>query len=74
MSIEYIKTYYGVSAEIGGRIRYTGRRPTRYGEIKGSRGAYLIVLFDGEKSPVSLHPTWEVEYMTQTTLNKKIHE
>jgi len=64
MSLEYINKTYSVQAKEGGRIKYTYPKPAKVGTIKrGLDGQYLEVLFDGEKRPVRLHPTWEIEYL-----------
>ena len=60
-NMKYIQDYYKVPAKVGDRIlfKYDGRE----GTIKGSSNSNLLVLFDGEKTPKPLHPTWEVEYL-----------
>ncbi len=66
MSLEYINKTYSVAAKKGDRIKYTYPKPAKFGTIKGatnSGGAYLEVLFDGDKRTVRLHPTWEIEYL-----------
>jgi len=59
--VEYIRKYYGVPAKVGGRILFKYNQ--KEGVIKGSSNANLMVLFDGEKTPKPLHPTWEVKYL-----------
>ena len=58
---EYVRSYYGVPAHRDGRIHfaYDGRG----GTITGFRGQYLLVTFDGDTEPSTLHPTWQVEYL-----------
>lgn len=62
-SLDYIRRYYGVPAELNGRIAYTyhGRRE---GTIVGTSGASLLVLLDGDRYPAPHHPTWEIEYLS----------
>lgn len=62
----YVRSYYGVPAHKGGRIRfhYNGED----GTIVGFDGQYLVVAWDssaGEaaKAASRLHPTWKVEYL-----------
>jgi len=62
MSLLYIRDNYQVPAEKGRRVIYTGDQAEKKGIIVDSKGAYIRVLFDGEKRPVNLHPTWKVEY------------
>lgn len=53
MSLEYIQTYYGVPAEIGGRIEYTG----------DTQGPRLLIQLDGRRTSTPFHPTWELRYL-----------
>lgn len=64
LALEYIRTHYGVPAHRGARIRYTGG-PTMEGTILSGRGPHLRVQFDGRKYKSTVHPTWEIEYLTQ---------
>ncbi len=59
MSMQYIRTCYGVPARLRGRVRYRGRP----GVIVGSRGAYLRIRLDGERQSKLHHPTYELEYV-----------
>jgi hypothetical protein len=67
MSLQYIRDYYKVPAVLGNRVRYTGdpAAPVN-GTITGAQDSRLRVLFDGEKRPSILHPTWEVKYLEPT--------
>lgn len=59
-NFEYVKSYYGVPAEIGRKVIVNGKP----GIIVADRGNYIGVNFD-EDSPgtiLNVHPTWEVEY------------
>jgi hypothetical protein len=67
--MRYIRGAYGVPARRGARIRYTGETPAVLGTVVAARGQYLRVRLDCE-SPrpiVTLHPTWEVEFLTTET-------
>lgn len=61
-SLEYIKDYYKVPAEVGRRIEYKGERE---GVIVAGQDQYIEVVFDGKKrtQSVTLHPTWEIKYL-----------
>jgi hypothetical protein len=63
MSLEYIQTYYGVPAEIGGRIEYTGGAKSRRGTITGTQSAHLLIQLDGRRTSTPFHPTWELRYL-----------
>ena len=67
MSMAYIREHYKVPAKRGARIRWTWHRlrveHKDTGTIVGSRGQYLRVRFDGSPEVLSLHPTWEIEYL-----------
>lgn len=63
MSLEYIRNYYGVPANEGQRVRYSGGFEPIDGTIIRSDSARLIVKLDGKKRPVSMHPTWQIEYL-----------
>lgn len=62
MSLEYVRKYYGVPAEIGRRVKVDGRA----GVIASDRGCHIGVVFD-DKSYGGInypcHPTWRVEYL-----------
>lgn len=58
-----LRNWYEVPAKRGGRIAYTGDGVRKLGTIKGARNFRLIVLLDGMKNTVSLHPTWKIEYL-----------
>lgn len=61
MSMEYIREYYGVPAEVGTNVIAQGRK----GTIVGAKNAYIRVKIDGEKNIILFHPTWEIEYLDQ---------
>ena len=64
MSMEYIRRYYSVPAKRGGRVMWKtatmSKRMT--GTITSARGAYIMVRPDGKRHPITLHPTWNIEY------------
>ena len=63
MSMEYIRSTYGVPAKRGAVITYTGNTTPQTARIVGSTHGLLRVRFDGSRAIVSLHPTWMVEYI-----------
>lgn len=54
----YVKTCYKVPIFKGQRIEMDGKP----GTVKGDRGNYVKVLFDGEKVAQYCHPTWRMTY------------
>jgi hypothetical protein len=58
--MKWIRKYYKVPAKRGGKVRFC---KTKIGTIKSARNGYLRVVFDGYKNIVSLHPTWNIEYI-----------
>jgi len=70
MSMKYIRDHYGVPAKRGMRICFSGGQDGqgRHGTIVGAMRQYLRVRFDLYPTVVrNLHPTWEVEYLTEPT-------
>lgn len=69
MSLDYIRTTYGVPARKGQRVRYTGdkgpKNPAREGVITGASGAHLRIRMDGDSFSNIYHPTWEIEYLQE---------
>lgn len=68
MSLDYIRRHYNVPAKKGGRIRFTDSNGYIWeGRITSARGTYLRVLPDDRipscKTRLTLHPTWNVEYI-----------
>jgi len=61
--IEHIRKTYGVPAKRGGRLRFEGRIE---GKIVGARYGRLRVRFPDFTRIVILHPTWGIEYLTET--------
>jgi hypothetical protein len=60
MSLEYIRTAYGVPANVGQRVRYKG---CDEGVIVGSHNSHIKVKMDKNSMAFSYHPTWEMEYL-----------
>lgn len=63
MSMEWIRNYYGVPAQRGGRVEYTGCKPAKLGTIVSASNAHINVKLDGQKYPTPFHPTWELRYL-----------
>jgi hypothetical protein len=63
--MEYVRQTYGVLADKGKRIRFTGVNPPQEGTIIRASSGRLIVHMDGNPSNWrrSFHPTWELEYL-----------
>jgi hypothetical protein len=59
--LDYINQHYGCAFEMDGRVRYYGGGEDRFGTIKGTSGAHLKVVFDGNEHFSFLHPEWKVE-------------
>lgn len=67
MSLEYIRKTYGVPAERGGRVEYTGGAEAIEGTITGADGAHVLIRLDGRKRALPFHPTWELRYLAEPT-------
>lgn len=68
MSMDWIRSHYGVPAKRGGRVEYTSCEGSKdaagkLGIITGTRGPYLLVRLDGYKHSSSYHPTWQLRYL-----------
>lgn len=63
MSLQYIRDTYGVPAQRGARVEYTGNGSTIQGTITGSRNAHILVRLDGDRRAVPFHPTWKIRYL-----------
>lgn len=64
-SLAYIRDYYGVPAQLKGRVLYTWQNAKQLGTIVGTSGASLLILMDGERHPAPYHPTWELRYLIE---------
>jgi len=68
MAFDYIRRHYKVPAKRGVRVRFCGNM---LGTITSGHGPYIRVRFDGEKRPAVCHPTWKMEYLTQTNVKRQ---
>jgi hypothetical protein len=66
MSLEYIRHYYRVPANLGAIVEFAWPKDAvQVGPIVGASGAHLLVDFGGS-SPAVLHPTWRVTYRPES--------
>lgn len=65
MRMARIRWRTGVPARVGGRVRYWGRSQPREATIKGTRGGYLQVLFDGATELTAIPATWHLQYLDE---------
>ncbi len=68
MTMEWIRSNYGVPARRGGRVKYSpldgSREATgRFGTITATRGPHLLIRLDGETRSRPYHPTWQLDYL-----------
>lgn len=57
----YINKTYGLSIGRGTRVTYTGDKKPWKGRVTSTRGAHIMILFDGDKRARGpFHPTWEL--------------
>jgi hypothetical protein len=67
----YIRAYYKVPAQRGGRVRYRGKP----GRILSTTGHYLWLMLDGETRRTGpCHPTWEMEYLPAPPVSQETKE
>lgn len=71
MSMDYIRTTYGVPAKRGGRVEYTGGTVPVLGTITGAHGARLRIRLDGSEHIHNFHPTWELRYLPPPVLEDR---
>jgi len=65
MSFPYIQQAYGVPANKGVRVEYTGGKEPRQGTITDVEGAHLMIRLDGDPDETGpYHPTWELRYLS----------
>jgi hypothetical protein len=62
--MEYIRRTYGVPAKRGCWIEFSDDGEKHRGIIVGSRGPYLRVRIYSEAFIATLHPTWNIRYLT----------
>lgn len=70
MSMEWIRSNYGVPAKRGMRVEYTpcqGSKdlPSRFGTITGTRGPHLLIRLDGEAHSRPYHPAWQLRFLNK---------
>ncbi|MCA3247422.1 MAG: hypothetical protein ING29_13195 [Azospirillum sp.] len=58
MSLDYIRSYYGVPAKKGARVEAYGKP----GVITGASGPHILIRLDGHKNAHPYHPTDGIEY------------
>ena len=68
MSMDWVRSHYGVPAKRGGRVEYTPcegstDKPGKFGTITGTRGPHLLVRLDDAKRSTPFHPTWQLRYL-----------
>lgn len=68
-----IRECYGVPAEKGGRVRYSGAvdKIAKDGTIVAARGLHLVVRLDGDAFDKTLNPVWEIEYLPKVAKGSK---
>lgn len=59
MSLDYIRSYYGVPAKRNGKIVFDGAPCV----IVGTQNQYLRVRRVNNGKVITIHPTWRVEYV-----------
>ena len=62
-NMESTRKWYGVPAKRVGRVAYMGNGKRELGTIRSAKNCRLNVQLDGMKHTVSLHPTWQLEYL-----------
>ncbi len=61
-NMERTRKWYGVPAQRGMRVLYTGCGKKEYGTIRSARDCRLNIQLDGMKHTMPFHPTWELQY------------
>lgn len=61
-SMAWVRKRYGVPAQRGGRVVYTGGGRREPGTIRSASGGRLNIQLDGIGHAMPFHPTWELEY------------
>lgn len=64
-AMEWVRKAYGVPANKGGRVEYTGRGKPEHGTITRASGGYLCIRLDGAKHSLPYHPTWKLRYLPE---------
>jgi hypothetical protein len=69
--LDQMNKAYGLTARVGGRIKYTGGRIQKdgglpvEGTIQGYDMCSLVVRLDDEEFDKYFHPTWMIEYLPE---------
>ncbi|TJW49399.1 MAG: hypothetical protein E5X65_33920 [Mesorhizobium sp.] len=63
MSMDWVRTYYGVPAKRGGRVEYTGEGKPELGTICSASNGRLNIRLVRFKHPMPFHPLWELRYL-----------
>lgn len=63
MSFDYINRSYGLNAQRGMRVRYTGGKEPQIGTVTSAEGAHLMIRLDGQRHAMPYHPTWKLEFL-----------
>lgn len=58
MTIEYIRNFFKVDAQIGMQVDIDGKK----GVITAGSGKFIHVLFEGKEKPERCHPKWKITY------------
>lgn len=58
--LEWVREQYGVPARLGGKVVCDGKP----GEIRGTSGPHILVLFEGSNIAMPAHPTWHMTYLS----------
>lgn len=63
--MEYVRQTYGVPADKGKRVRFTGSTHPMEGTIIRAKDGRLVIHLDGNPSNWRgvFHPTWKLEYL-----------
>lgn len=67
MSMKRVRKRYGVPAQRGGRVEYTGEGRSEFGTITSARNDRLHIRMDGWKFSLPFHPTWKLRYLETET-------
>lgn len=60
-----IRAFYGVPARRGARISFGGRKATITSTTSGNM--HIRARFDDDQKTRILHPTWNIDYLTEET-------
>lgn len=63
MSMQTIRTTYGVPAKRGGRVEYSDNGTRKLGTIRSAQNGYLRIQMDGCAHSAAFHPQWNLRYL-----------